>query len=92
MLNVLVTDQYRYKQTKIPTTPPLLENVLFVTDITQKAQLFNGHFMLQCTTIDNGSNIPYHTSIIPTRIDSAVISNEKILKIIRLRYPNNSHR
>ena len=59
---------------KIPVIPPLLENGLFVTDSTQKAQLFNDHFIRQCTTIENGSKIPDHTSINPTRIDSVAIS------------------
>ena len=59
---------------KIPIIPPPLENGLFVTDSAQKAQLFNDHFIRQCTTIENGSKIPDHTSITPTRIDSVVIS------------------
>jgi len=67
---------------KIPIIPPLFENGLFVTDSAQKAQLFNDYFIRQCTTIENGSKIPDHTSINPTRIDSVVISEEKILKII----------
>ena len=78
-------------KTKIPIIPPLLENGLFVTDITQKAQLFNDHFILQCTTIENGSKIPNHTSINPTRISSFDISEEKILKIIRSLNPNKAH-
>ena len=44
---------------KIPIIPPLLENGLFVTDFTEKAQLFNDYFILQCTTIDTGSEIPH---------------------------------
>ena len=67
---------------KIPIIPSLLENRLFVTDATQNAQVFNDRFIPQCTTIKNGSKIPDHTSINPTRIDSIVISKEKILKII----------
>ena len=43
---------------KIPIIPPLLENGLFVSGFTQKAQLFNDYFILQCTTIDTGSEIP----------------------------------
>ena len=76
---------------KIPIIPPLLENGLFVTDSAQKAQLFNDHFIRQCTTIENGSKIPDNTSINPTRIDSVVISEEKILKIIRSLNPNKAH-
>ena len=76
---------------KIPIIPPLFENGLFVTDSAQKAQLFNDYFIRQCTTIENGSKIPDHTSINPTRIDSVVISEEKILKIIRSLNPNKAH-
>ena len=43
---------------KIPMIPPLLENGVFVTDFTEKAQIFNDYFILQCTTIDTGSEIP----------------------------------
>ena len=76
---------------KIPIILPLLENGLFVTDITQKAQLFNDHFIRQCTIIENGSKIPDRTSINPTRIDSVAISGEKILKIIRSLNLNKAH-
>jgi len=76
---------------KIPIIPPLFENGLFVTDSAQKAQLFNDYFIRQCTTIENGSKIPDHTSINPTRIDSVVISEEKILKIILSLNPNKAH-
>ena len=76
---------------KIPIIPPLLENGLFVTDINQKAQLFNDHFILQCTTIYNGSRIAENTSLNPTVIDIVVISVEKILKIIRSFNPNKAH-
>ena len=44
-------------EVKIPMIPPLLENGLFVTDLTEKAQIFNDYFILQCTTIDTGSEI-----------------------------------
>ena len=59
-----------------------------MTDITQKAQLFNDHFILQCRTIENGSKIPDHTPTNPTRIDSVAITEEKILKIIRSLNPD----
>ena len=62
-----------------------------MTDITQKAQLFNDHSICQCTTNENSNKIPNHTSINPTRIDSVAISKEKILKIIRSLNPNKAH-
>ena len=46
---------------KIPIIPPLLENGLFISDFAEKAQLFNDYFILQCTTIDTGSEIPLET-------------------------------
>ena len=33
-------------KTKTPIIPTLLENALFKTDISEKAQLFNDHFVL----------------------------------------------
>ena len=76
---------------KIPIIPRLLENGLFVTDFTEKAQLFNDYFILQCTTIDTGSVIPEHNPINSTLIDTFVISEEKILNIIRSLNPNKAH-
>ena len=76
---------------KIPIIPPLLENGLFITDFTEKAQLFNDYFILQCTTIDTGSEIPQQTPATTTLINDFVISEEKILKIIRALNPNKAH-
>ena len=43
---------------KIPLIPPFLENGIFVLDFKSKAQIVYDHFVLQCTTIDTGSEIP----------------------------------
>ena len=43
---------------KVPIIPPLLENGLFIADFTEKAHIFNDYFILQCTTINTGSEIP----------------------------------
>ena len=76
---------------KIPIIPPLLEDGLFVTDFTQKAQLFNDYFILQCTTIDTGSEIPENIPVTCTLINDFAISDEKILRIIRSLNPNKAH-
>ena len=76
---------------KIPIIPPLLENRLFISDFAEKAQLFNDYFILQCTTIDTGSEIPLETQRNPILINDFVISDEKILKIIRSLNPNKAH-
>ena len=44
---------------KIPEIPPLLENDVFVLDFASKAQIFNDYFILQCTTLDTGSDVPH---------------------------------
>ena len=73
---------------KTPIIPPLLENGLFITDFTEKAQLFNDYFILQCTTVDTGSEIPQDTPGMSTLIGEFGISEEKILKIIKSLNPN----
>ena len=76
---------------KIPIIPPLLENGLFVTDFTEKAQLFNDYFIRQCTTIDTGSEIPHDMPVPVALISEFSISDEKILNIIRSLNPNKAH-
>ena len=76
---------------KIPIIPPLLENGLFVTDFTEKAQLFNDYFILQCTTIDTGSEIQQNGPVAAPLLNDFVISDEKILKIIRSLNSNKAH-
>ena len=76
---------------KIPIISPLLENELFITDFTEKAQLFNEYFILQCTTIDTGSQIPKNDPVTTTLIDEFTISEEKILNIIRSLNIDKAH-
>ena len=76
---------------KIPIIPPLLENGIFVMDFTEKAQIFNNHFILQCTTIDTGSEIPRNNPVNATLLTEFHLSDEKILKIIRSLNPNKAH-
>ena len=76
---------------KIPIIPPLLDNGLFITDFTEKAQIFNYYFILQCTTIDTGSEIPRDAPGALSMISDFVISEEKILNIIRSLNPNKAH-
>ena len=71
--------------------PPFLENGLFVTDFAEKTQIFNDYFLLQGTTIDTGNEIPQETPVTTTLISDFVISDEKILNIIRLLNPNKAH-
>ena len=47
--------------------------------------------MLQCTTIDTGSEIPQDEPVTVTLLNDFCISEEKILKIIRSLNPNKAH-
>ena len=76
---------------KIPVIPPLLENDIFVTNCTEKAQIFNDYFLLQCTKIDTGSEIPQDGPVTVTLLNDFCISKEEILKIIRSLNPNKAH-
>ena len=73
-------------EAKIPIIPPLLENGIFITKIAEKAEIFNDYFILQCTTIDTGSVLPQcATPVTASILNDFVISEEKILNIIRSR-------
>ena len=88
---VLDCSKHYSKQIKIPTIPPLPESGLFVTDFAEKGQIFNDYFILQCRTIDTGSEIPQNTPVNTSLICDFVISQEKILDIIRSLNPDKAH-
>ena len=48
-------------KTKIHLIPPLLENGKFGLDFESKAQFCNDYFILRCTTLDTGCDIPNAT-------------------------------
>ena len=62
---------------KIPIIPPLLENGLSVTDLTEKAQISNDYFIRRCTTIDTGSEISHDLPIPVALISEFSISDER---------------
>ena len=76
---------------KIPIIPPLLEDEIFITNFAQKAQIFNDYFIQQSTTIDTGSQLPQHIPATLTQLNDFIISEEKILNIIRSLNPNKAH-
>ena len=51
-------------------------------DFESKAQIFNDYFVLQCTTIDTGSEVPGQLSSNAPLLTGFLISEEKILNII----------
>ena len=78
-------------KSKIPPIPPLLENGVFVTDFTEKAQSFNDYFARQCSTIDTSSVIPSQSPKTTTIIADISISDEGILSIVRSLNNSKAH-
>ena len=76
---------------KIPLVPPLFDNDIFVLDFTAKAQIFNDYFILQCTKLDTGSEIPRDVPLCAPLLNAFDISDEKILRIIRTLNPNKAY-
>ena len=76
---------------KIPEIPLLLQNDIFILDFASKAQIFNDYFILQCTTLDTGSEIPCDLPEKMSQLTEFAISEEKILKIIRNLNSNKAH-
>ena len=68
---------------KAPIIPSVLVNGELVSDLEQKANLFNNCFASQCTPIKNSSKLPnfsYKTEKILTSFD---IKDDDILSIIK---------
>ena len=62
-----------------------------MTDLAEKAQIFNDYFILQCSTIENGSQIPQDVPEVSSTICDSEVSEEKILNVIRSLNPNKAH-
>ena len=78
---------------KIPIILPLLVNDNFITNCSEKANLFNKFFSKQCQPLQNNSTLPksntYHTE---NRLHDITFDNEKLLKIIQSLDANKAHR
>ena len=66
-------------------------NDVFVTNCSKKAQLFNTHFVQQCSLIENGSSLPQFRPLTHEVLDSCIITEENILNLIRSLNPNKAH-
>ena len=76
---------------KTPEIPPLLENDTFVLELKSKAQIFNDYFILQCSTLHTGSEIPQNSTVNVAKLSSISITDDEILEIIRSLKPNKAH-
>ncbi len=75
------------KATKIP---PLLVNNQYVLNFKDKAQTFAKYFADQCKPILNDSSLPTFTNSTDKRLDTILLRDEEILKLIRNLNPSKS--
>ena len=77
---------------KFSNIPPLLENGVFVTNFQTKANIFNNHFVEQCSLISNDSVLLISpVSRCNSSLSSVEITGEKILSIIRSLDPKKAN-
>ena len=76
---------------KFSYIPPLLENGVFVTNFQTKANIFNNHFVEQCSLISDDSVLPNPVSRCNSSLSSVEITGEKISSIIRSLDPKKAH-
>ena len=77
---------------QVMNIPPILLNGVFITNVQNKANLFNEFFVQQCSILQNGSMLPHIDYKTNVRKFSVSINEAKIISIIRKLSPNKAHR
>ena len=67
---------------KFSNIPPLLENRVLVKNFQMKANIFNDHFVEQCSLINNEGTLPTLVSRCNSSLSDVEITGEKIFSII----------
>ena len=76
---------------KLVTIPPLLVDVTFTSDFSEKAYIFNNFFASICTPIDNVSCLPSFSYRAGSRIKYFHVTENDILAITVTSDPNKAH-
>ena len=76
---------------KIPVIPPLLQDNKCVTDFKKKAELFNSFFAMECSKIDNSSELPLNFLEKKQTISTITSSCDNIATLIKNLDPNKAH-
>ena len=66
------------------------KNGVFVTNFQTKADIFNNHFVEQCSLINNDSVLPNFVSRCDCSLSSVDITGEKVLQISKSLDPKKS--
>ena len=76
-----ILNRFLYNE-KIPAIPPLLVDGNFISDFSEKANLFNNSFASICTPIKDNSRLPLFIYKTNTRTHCFCVTNKNILPII----------
>ena len=78
-------------KSKTSVLPPLFVNGVFVTNFQTKADIFNDHFVKQCSIVPNSSLLPPFFFRTQARLCNLEINQTKILQLIRKLNTNKAH-
>lgn len=76
---------------KIPKIPPIRSNDSIVSDVSEKANIFNDFFANQCSLIDTQSNLPPDQLLTNHKLETVTLDEVKILAYIRALNVNKAH-
>ena len=68
---------------KIPSLPPVLISGETITNILEKANIFNEFFASQCTPLENNSKFPLLLMNTDKRLNTVFIKKDDITSIIK---------
>ena len=76
---------------KIPSIPPILASGKTITNIVEKANLFNNFFASQCTPLENTSKLPLLLMKTDKRLNTISFKDSDITSIIKSLKPTKAH-
>ena len=77
---------------KTPKIPPVRnDRNVFISDVSEKAEIFNSFFSRQCSLIDTGSVLPPQQFLTDSRLNNLDFDEEKIESIINSLNVNKAH-
>ena len=79
-------------QRKTPKIPPIRnERNVLVSDISEKASVFNSFFAKQCSLIETGSVLPLERLLTNTSLENIEFDEEKLVDLIEALNVNKAH-
>ena len=76
---------------KMSNIPPLIENGIFHSCFSEKANIFNKYFAMQCTPLQNNSTLPNFIFNTDSLLSNVIITEKSISDIISKLNSNKAH-